>query len=100
MSAYKSARSIELEDAAVYCEGESCGRRISCLGDLAGTFTIKRSGRESGRAFHSISSDGLFAVEGVVGDERAARMVAKEAGWIVETVHGKEMDFCPNCKAK
>lgn len=99
MSAYVSERSVGLQDPTVYCEGKDCGRRFSCLGELAGSFTIERQDRDSRRVFSGMN-DGTFKVEGFPNDESGARNAAAAEGWIVETVHGKEMDFCPDCKSK
>lgn len=99
MSAYIHDRSVGIQDPGVYCDGEKCGKRFSCLGELTGAITIERAAKDPNR-FMSSMNEGSYHVPGLPVDEAGARKAAASEGWVTESVHGKVLDFCPACKEK
>jgi hypothetical protein len=93
MAVYLSERSILIKAPYVGCD--SCGASLNIMTELT-TLRLERSAAPSRFG----SGDGLFEIPGLPKNEKQTRQVMHERGWSTETIHGKELDFCPNCKSK
>ena len=96
MSIYMSERKIAVVAPDIYCDG--CHGSLNLVEDLTKLQLSKVP--ESERKLCSIGCAGLFRVPGIPRTEKEAAVVAKQRGWKRESMHGKELDFCPACQAK
>ena len=96
MSIYMSQKRIAVVAPDIYCDG--CRGSLNLVEDLTGLQLSKVP--ESDRRMFSTGCVGLFVVPGIPQTEKEAALVAQQRGWKRESIHGKELDFCPACQVK
>jgi hypothetical protein len=93
MSIYMSQENIVVQSPSIYCDG--CRITLRLVSELI-DIKLEKSGDRQQGGF----GGPIFVVPGIPRNEAEAVESIKGRGWKREIIHGKEMDFCPNCQVK